>query len=294
MAGNGAVLEDFDALWDYNDPVGTGEKFRALLPAAEAAGDATYRAELLTQVARAEGLSRRFEEAHRTLDEVERELASLPPRATVRYLLERGRVLNSSGDKGKARPLFLEALDLARHSGEDFYAVDAAHMLGIIDPPDKQLEWHLLALQMAERSTEARARGWRGSLYNNLGWTYHDAGDYEKALDMFEKALQFRVEQRKEREVRIARWCIARTLRSLGRVEEALRMQLELADQAEAAGDPDGYIHEELGEGLLLLGFTEEARPHFGKAYAILSKDPWLAENEPGRLARLKELGGLG
>ncbi|HYP19111.1 MAG TPA: tetratricopeptide repeat protein [Chloroflexia bacterium] len=294
MAGNGAVLEDFDALWDYNDPVGTGEKFRALLPAAEAAGDATYRAELLTQVARAEGLSRRFEEAHRTLDEVERELASLPPRATVRYLLERGRVFNSSGDKGKARPLFLEALDLARHSGEDFYAVDAAHMLGIIDPPDKQLDWHLLALQMAERSTEARARGWQGSLYNNLGWTYHDAGDYEQALDMFEKALQFRLEQGKEHEVRIARWCIARTLRSLGRVEEALRMQLELADQDEAAGDPDGYIHEELGEGLLLLGFTEEARPHFGRAYAILSKDPWLAENEPGRLARLKELGGLG
>lgn len=293
MAGDGAVLEDFDALWDYNDPAGTGEKFRALLPAAEAAGDATYRAELLTQVARAEGLSRRFEQAHRTLDEVERALESLPARARVRYLLERGRVFNSSGDKDEARPLFLEALDLARHSGEGFYAVDAAHMLGIIDPPDKQLEWHLLALEMTERSTEARARGWRGSLYNNLGWTYHDAGDYEKALNMFEKALQFRIEQGKEHEVRIARWCIARTLRSLGRVEEALRMQLELAAQAEAAGDPDGYIHEELGEGLLLLGSTEEARPHFGRAYAILSKDPWLAENEPGRLARLTELGGL-
>lgn len=293
MAGDGAVLADFDELWDYNDPAATGEKFRALLPTEEAAGDATYRAELLTQVARAEGLSRRFEEAHRTLDEVERELTSLPARARVRYLLERGRVLNSSGDKSEARLLFLEALDLARHSGEDFYAVDAAHMLGIIDPPDKQLDWHLLALQMAERSTEARARGWRGSLYNNLGWTYHDAGDYEKALDMFEKALQFRVEQGKGREVRIARWCIARTLRSLGRVEEALRMQLELAEQAEAAGDPDGYIHEELGEGLLLLGSTEEARPHFGRAYAILSKDPWLAEHEPGRLARLKELGGI-
>ena len=28
-----------------------------------------------------------------------------------------------------------------------------------------------------------------GSLYNNLGWTHHEAGRYERALDMFQKAL---------------------------------------------------------------------------------------------------------
>lgn len=293
MAGDGGVLPNFDDLWDYNDPVGTGEKFRALLPRAESSGDRGYVAELLTQIARAEGLSREFEAAHGTLDRVAGEIHSLPARARVRYLLERGRVFNSSSDKGRARPLFLEALESARNAGEDFYAVDAAHMLGIIEPPAERLDWNLSALQIAERSSDPRARNWRGSLYNNLGWTYHDAGDYLKALDMFEKALQARVEQGKGPEIRIARWSVARVLRSLGRVEEAVRAQQELAEQAEAAGAPDGYIYEELGEGLLLLGSGEEARPYFGLAYAALSKDPWLAETEPDRLARLKELGGV-
>jgi hypothetical protein len=33
-----------------------------------------------------------------------------------------------------------------------------------------------------------------------------------------------------------------------------------------------------------------EARPYFAAACEELSKDPWLAENEPARLQRLKEL----
>src|SRR5205809_4269353 len=46
------AMADFDKLWDYQDPAGTEKKFRELLPAAEAAGDASYVAELLTQIAR--------------------------------------------------------------------------------------------------------------------------------------------------------------------------------------------------------------------------------------------------
>jgi hypothetical protein len=46
-----------------------------------------------------------------------------------------------------------------------------------------------------------------------------------------------------------------------------------------------------MGECLLLLNRAAEARPYFARAYAVLSQDPWLAENEPERLRRLKELG---
>jgi hypothetical protein len=35
----------------------------------------------------------------------------------------------------------------------------------------------------------------------------------------------------------------------------------------------------------------DEAQPYFAKAYEVLSKDEWLAEQESGRLMRLKELG---
>jgi tetratricopeptide (TPR) repeat protein len=199
--------------------------------------------------------------------------------------LERGRVFNSSKSADQARPLFLRAWEIASTAGQDFYAIDAAHMLGIVEPPDAQPAWNLKALALAEKSAEPRARKWLGSLYNNIGWTYHDQGQVEQALATFEKALAWRMEQGQEREIRIARWCVARALRSLGRLDEALTIQRELA-----SGDHDGYVDEEIAECLLTLGQGEETRPYFAAAYEKLSSDRWLAENEPARLARLKSL----
>ena len=134
-------------------------------------------------------------------------------------------------------------------------------------------------------------RGWAGSLLNNLGWTYHDQGKYSKAFDLFERALAFRQARKQDRQIRIAQWAVARTLRSLGRVEESLAMQEALRAANEAAGDKDGFVQEETGECLLLLGRGEEATGYFRKAYELLSKDVNLAASEPERLERLKTLG---
>jgi hypothetical protein len=83
---------------------------------------------------------------------------------------------------------------------------------------------------------------------------------------------------------------VARTLRSLGRTEEALQRQRALQSELAEAGAEDGYCHEELGESLLALGRAEEAKPHFAEAHRLLSKDPWLTDTEPNRLERLKSL----
>jgi len=53
-------LPDFDALWDYNNPAATEQQFRALLAQAKSSGNRDYHAQLLTQLARALGLHRRF------------------------------------------------------------------------------------------------------------------------------------------------------------------------------------------------------------------------------------------
>jgi len=185
-----------------------------------------------------------------------------------------------------ARPLFLEAWEMAQQVGEDFYAVDAAHMLAIVETGGEQLEWNLKAVAAAEKSADPKARKWLGSLYNNIGWTHHDAGRYEEAMEMFEKALKFRQQQGDEPQIQIAKWCVARCLRSLGRVDEALAVQRALEQNGDGM-----YVYEEIAECLLLLKREAEARPYFAKAYEMLSKDPWLAENESARLERLKELG---
>jgi tetratricopeptide (TPR) repeat protein len=282
-------LPDFDALWDYSHPDQTEARFREILlqiPAEEPAF-----LELLTQIARARGLQHKFEKAHQTLDQVERRLGTVPSRPYARYLLERGRVFNSSGDAEKARPLFEEALKVAQKISEDFYAVDAIHMLAIVAPRGQSLELNLQAIHMAESSKQEKARGWLGSLYNNTGWSYHGLGDYAAALEFFEKAEAWQRSAGNIDRLRIAQWCVARTLRSLGLVEEALSKQLSLKHDLESAGEQDGFVYEEIGECLLFLKRGEEARPYFSKAYKILSEDPWLAEQEPERLARLKLLG---
>ncbi|MCO5297043.1 MAG: tetratricopeptide repeat protein [Fimbriimonadaceae bacterium] len=273
---------DIDALWDFNDPAASEDRFRKALIQAEAP---ELQAELKTQLARSLGLQRRFDDAHALLDEVV-ELPDPSPRLRVRYLLERGRACNSGGDPEQARPLFVEAWNVATETGQDALAVDAAHMVAIASPTAEQMGWNEKALALALASPDPNARRWRASLANNMGWTLHDQGRYDEALSKFEEALRARRELGDPRTEAIARWCVARCLRSLGRLEEALAMQVELVDE-----DPTGYAHEERAECLLELGRKAEAAPWFAKAAEkladTLGDDPAFEE----RLARLRELG---
>lgn len=230
------TLPDLYALWDYNDPAETAVTFRNILPQAKASGNTGYLIELLTQIARTEGLQGNFDKAHKILNETESLLTPDMPIPQIRYWLERGRTFNSSGERETAVTLFKQAYDLGQQVGKpaDFYTIDAAHMLGIAMPTtDEQLEWNLTALQLIEKTAVTRAQKWRGSLLNNVGWMYHDKGDFQKALNMFEQALEWHQQhmQDKPDRIRIAKWCIARTYRSLERYEEALNMQETLAEE---------------------------------------------------------------
>lgn len=280
---------DFDSIWDYSNPQKTEDRFCEILlqiPDSEPAF-----LELLTQIARAQGLQRKFNKAHQTLDQVEKRLGTVASREKVRYLLERGRVLNTSGKPDEARPYFEQTLDTATKIGDDFYAVDALHMLAIVAAPASSLDFNLRAIQLAESSGQEKARSWLGSLYNNTGWSLHDLGEYESALEIFQKAEAFFRSQGREAQTRIAIWTVARCLRSLNRIEEALCIQMKLKEEYSFADGTDGYVFEEIGECLIALGRTDESKPYFVRAYDELSKDEYLAEHEPERLKRLNELG---
>lgn len=157
-------LPDFDQLWDYDDPEKTEKVFKDLVSETRSSGDHEYVAQLLTQIARTHSLRREFEEAHRILDDVEKTISVVAtaldlntPVARIRCFLERGRTYNSAGQIEKARPLFLEAWELARDAREDCHAVDAAHMLGICESKDASLIWNNKAMMVAEASDDPRA-----------------------------------------------------------------------------------------------------------------------------------------
>src|SRR5262245_5154232 len=107
--------QDFDKLWNYNEPEQTADKFRALLSEAEKSGDQEYHLQLLTQLARTQSLQSKFAEAHEILGNVEKQLTPETPLAEVRYLLERGRTFNSAKKTDEASPLFSRAFELGTH-----------------------------------------------------------------------------------------------------------------------------------------------------------------------------------
>jgi tetratricopeptide (TPR) repeat protein len=279
-----ADLPDFDKLWNYQDPAATEKKFRELLPVAEAA-DRSYYAQLLTQIARTQGLQDRFKDAHATLDSVEKMLTDDLKLARVRYLLERGRVFNSSGQPAKAMPLFEQSWQLAEAEKFPRYAVDAVHMLAIAAAtPKEQIEWNLRAIAMVQN--DMSQKGWLNALYNNLGESYGKAGDYAKALDAFEKLAAINDNDLYTMKDQ------ARMLRLLGRVDRAMEIIRPIHERHESEGKRDGWISEEYAECLLAAGRDDEATPHFKIAYALLKDDPWVMKNEPAKLERLRRLTG--
>lgn len=282
---------DFDTLWDYSHPKETEQKFISLLTQAEESGNIGYLAELLTQVARSQGLQGKYDIAHVTLDRVEKLLTKDLVVAQVRYLLERGRVFNSTSRLMDALPLFLNAWELGIQSGEDHYAVDAAHMLGIVEStPEKRMEWNLKALDYAERNPKASR--WLGSLYNNIAWAKVDNGNLQEALELFKLALAFRKEQGNPMSVFIAKWSVAKILRLLGQVEDSIVIQKELLAETEQNTVPDGYVYEELAECLLSLNKAQEAQHYFSLCYDRLILESDLVTNEPERITRIKKLAG--
>lgn len=290
---NSAKASDFDSLWNYNDPAATETKFREILPQIKESGNISEYLQLLTQIARTLGLRRMFDESHKLLDEVEPQLNDSLPKAKVRYLLERGRTFNSSDKISEARELFLQAYDLAASAKEDNLAVDAAHMMGIVESDDKSVEWNEKAMEIAEASSDPKANKWLGSLYNNLGWTYFEMKQYERALDLFRKDAVWYEQNNVKNYVNVAHWSAAKTLRMMGKTDEALNEQLRLLELFHnAKADEDGYVYEELAECYLIKNNAAEAAKFAGLAYDILSKDIWMEANEKDRLNRLKDLGG--
>jgi tetratricopeptide (TPR) repeat protein len=258
---------DIKSLWNFSNPEASEALFREHL--ATARGDDAL--SLQTQIARSLGLRSRFDEAHALLDAIEPQLAAAGPQPQVRHLLERGRVLRSAQQPERARPLFEQATDLAIANRLDELAVDAMHMLALVEPNAAgQMRWNQRALALANSSSEPNARSWDASLANNIGMTLHGEGRYAEALASFEAALAARERMGKPYDIRIARWMIAWTLRALKRHAEALAILHRLEHELDAIHETDGHVFEEIAENLLAQGDAAAAGPWFARAHAVL------------------------
>ncbi|MGH3127424.1 MAG: tetratricopeptide repeat protein [Gaiellaceae bacterium] len=263
-------------LWDFDDLDGSESRLREQL--ADETSD-PGRAEVLTQLARVHGLRGDFDDGDALLDEAA-SLGSTSPAAAARIDLERGRLRRSGGDPETARPLFESAYAGALETEQYFLAADAAHMVALVaGDRERFVDWTTRGIELAEEHESASY--WRGPLLNNLGWEHYEAGDLEPALGAFERALRAREEDASHAQaVEIARHAVGKTLRALGRADEAIPLLEQAVAWAEAEGPPDGWFHEELAEDYAAAGREDEARAQAALAIPLLERDdPSFAED---------------
>lgn len=284
---------DADLPWDIARPKESEILLRDALQ--EQKNDPRRAIEIWTQIARAQGLQGKLRDAEHALGEAEKLLASTAAasatvRPKLRVLLERGRLLTLAKTPSHARKMFLEAFELASSSGETFFAIDAARMMSLIETPKMQNAWTVRAFELADRSTDPRVRAWRGALHAALAAHQLDQLQFAKALEMFDKAAAcFRTDGAARNEI-IARSCAARTLRAMGRRDEALAIAQELLKTLKAGGEEEGLVYEEIAECLHGLNQKDAAQSYFRRAYELLSANQWLKDNESSRINRLKTL----
>jgi tetratricopeptide (TPR) repeat protein len=284
------VTDRLRALWDFDDLDASEARLRAQLEAEPA--DAG-RAEVLTQLARVEGLRGSFDAGERLVREAET-LAAESRAAAARIDLERGRLLRSGGDSEAAFPLFGLAFVAALDAGEHFVAADAAHMAALA-APDREAShaWTERGIELAESHTDARY--WLGPLLNNLGWERFEVGEVPEALAAFERALAVREEDPANQEaIALGRYAVGKALRALGCPEEAIPHLERAVAWAAGKGTPDGWYHEELAEEYAAVGRLVEAREHASFALRLLEEADPSFTPDSDRARRLRELANPG
>lgn len=274
-----AQAVDLSSLWDFSRPDVSEQRFRAaLLTASE--DDALI---LRTQIARSLGLRRDFERAREELRAVAKELDRAGAEARTRYFLELGRTYASAAHPAElqtpqarelARSAYRQAIELARTASLDGLAIDAIHMMAFVDTgAADQLTWAEEALRIVESSTQPAARRWEASIRNNLGHALHQLGRYDEALVQLRQAVAIRERGTSAEATRTAHWMVARTLRVMGRVDEALKIQLRLEREADLASKPDRYVFEELRLLYASKGEPDRARHYEDRIAAATRKN---------------------
>jgi len=292
-------LENFDDVWGLGNPVDVEKKFSELLFEAQKLENKSVYLQILSQIALAQAIQQKFDEAHKTLNLAQSQLNSGYIIAHARILLERGRVFHQAQNVGAAKKYFMQSFELSEKNNLDYHTINAAHMIAIVeDEIDNKIFWNLRALELAEKTEDKRAQSWLGSIYNNLGQNFINKKEYRQALAVFKKALEYREKEGYAPNIRVAKWNIGKILRLLEQIDDALEIQNKLLNEYNEIVINKkydlsidmfelirGWVYEELAE-----LYNAKAQFFAKAAYADLSNNEMFKNTSPERLSRLKRI----
>jgi len=252
------LLAEGDKAFSARDYAGATATYERAAAAAEKAGETETLVEALAMVARGHLIRDEADAGRPFLERARGLVRDDMPLGRSRYLGVLGRFQWKDGDKPAATKTFESMYDLCMRHDLHGRAVDAAHMVAITGTPEQQLAWAHKGIAAAEKGG---MDGWLGPLWNNLGVTYHERGDDEKALDAYRKAREYHWKAGNEVSKLAADWAVGMTLRQLKRHAEAgtwLRPVLAWAERLHAE-KPEPEQGEWVGLALLELGLIANA-----------------------------------
>jgi len=285
---------DIDGYWSSGDFATIEAAIRSALPTDVNGEWGTTALDAITQLVRVQNLQGKTTEAKENLELARKLIMAIAPekqtRLEIRLLLEEGRHLCLSMMPSKAQTHFSQAWTMATAANEIALAIEAAVMLSISQPPKYRNDWLQRAIELAEKTDVQQAKLWLAQLYLMDGWHAFDFRRFDDALKSFKSALERPREHGEMTSLILIKWCVARAMRALGRIQEALDIQRELLAEVSSEGKLNGHVFLEIAECLQLLRKTEEAKTYFESAYKELSVNGWYTDNKASELSRILHL----
>jgi len=293
-------LAEADQVFSGRQYAQAGVLFEDIAADADAAGDNTAYAEAASMRARTMLQLGDRHGGEAWLEQARARTSVDDPLGWSRYLGVRGRFEWTAKDSAATVATFRELFDYCEANGLYERAVDATHMNALVAPREERLEWARNGIAMAEAG---ELTGWLGPLWNNMGWDYVDAGEYEAGLEALEQARIYHDATGQQLSMLIADYAVAHVKRLMGDLTAAKTELQGVFDQADAmqeAGHLDaiewmGFSRWELAETALAEGDDEAAIEFMRQALGELEQagmPRWDPDGWQEKQDRLAELSG--
>ena len=290
------LIEQADGLFQSGSYADAGELYKQAVTAAEQDPGNESLVEALSMVARSHLIQDEADEGRPWIQRAE--AVATPDQANdwSRFLSVRGRFeWKDRKDNAKATAIFKEMYEYCITHALHDRAIDAAHMVALTGSQEEQVEWALKGIDAAEQGGHD---GWLGPLWNNLGWTYVELKQHDKALDALLKARHHHHQRSGVVQKLAADIFVGQAYRLVGNLDESEKWINEAHQRARTlwAEHPDdddfkerlGNTHEQLGELAAARGSMREALRHLEQSKELLSSagaEKW----DPEGLRRLSD-----
>jgi len=241
------LLNNADEVFKARDYGGARDIYLNAAQSAEKEGNFSVLTEANAMVARTYLIQGQKDEGHIYLIKAVATADTSKPLGWSRYLGVRGRFEWQNMDLEKATLTFREMYRYCIAHELHERAIDAAHMVAITGTYDEQVEWAHKAIKEAETHG---ITSWLGPLWNNLGATYEELGEFDKCIDAYKNAREQHYKYGDEINKLIADWAVGHAYRLAGKYEAAEKWLKPLPEWCEKIGEVEflGWSWNELGE----------------------------------------------